>query len=605
MRRLALFLGFALLLLAPTSVAAVECQFVLGFKTLRDLIGYEIVGECLENQHHSANGDALQQTTRGLLVWRKADNWTAFTDGYRTWLNGPNGLVQRLNTERFAWEADYAPGGGVATPTPTPAPVATATPAPVDTPSPTATPVVTATPTLVELAMASPWYRDGVNGGTAPGSEAQALRALAVIDRNSPRLAEEMSGWVWIFNEDMLSLESRVIEKVAAIVRRTPGLVPHIARYAWLRDSVDRWEFNSLEHLHSVASNYDLDFAKELAAAPWVVDGVTLIESHFGLRPLFVLSGSLEHTSPEVARRVLNLLPYPAEEIDFFLVNALKDIGAHNPDGFERLLRARWFRDGVNEDERAYLIAAGASRLNADQLFDPYRVESATLDLPHSGTVKLWVAHRLSAHAGRRILTNMAKAVQDSEEFWELPFPVDDVILTLLVGPTRYGGVHLGHLMLLEPDYNGPRVLHHEVAHYYFNFGPDWLFEGGADYVRDFFLTSRGRVPRVQFPSYCRSNGLDNLQELVDLGEGRVFNRCRYSMGLHFMVSLRTVMGEEPWRSALRALYLEYGYESLFYISAPIDDETVYRVFMEHAPPSLKTRVRDVFRRLHGGPFVD
>ena len=41
------------------------------------------------------------------MAWRKADNWTAFTDGYRTWINGPNGLVMRLNTERFVWEADY------------------------------------------------------------------------------------------------------------------------------------------------------------------------------------------------------------------------------------------------------------------------------------------------------------------------------------------------------------------------------------------------------------------------------------------------------------------------------------------------------------------
>ena len=35
------------------------------------------------------------------LVWRKADNWTAFTDGYRTWINGPSGLQVRLNTEHF------------------------------------------------------------------------------------------------------------------------------------------------------------------------------------------------------------------------------------------------------------------------------------------------------------------------------------------------------------------------------------------------------------------------------------------------------------------------------------------------------------------------
>ena len=104
----ALLLGIALLLVTPSVSLAADCQFVLGFKSLRDLIGHEIVGECLDNEHYNVIGDSNQHTTGGLLAWRKADNWTAFTDGYRTWVNGPNGLQQRLNTERFEWEADYA-----------------------------------------------------------------------------------------------------------------------------------------------------------------------------------------------------------------------------------------------------------------------------------------------------------------------------------------------------------------------------------------------------------------------------------------------------------------------------------------------------------------
>ena len=89
MRGLSVLFAIALFLVLPTSVAAADCQFVLGFATLRDIIGHDIVGECLENEHYNAIGDSVQQTTGGLLVWRKADNWTAFTDGYRTWLNGP------------------------------------------------------------------------------------------------------------------------------------------------------------------------------------------------------------------------------------------------------------------------------------------------------------------------------------------------------------------------------------------------------------------------------------------------------------------------------------------------------------------------------------
>jgi hypothetical protein len=102
-----LVLGLVLLLVGASSVSAAECQFVLGFETLRDLIGHDIVGDCLENEHYNAIGDSVQQTTGGHMAWRKADNWTAFTDGYRTWVNGPDGLQQRLNTERFEWEADY------------------------------------------------------------------------------------------------------------------------------------------------------------------------------------------------------------------------------------------------------------------------------------------------------------------------------------------------------------------------------------------------------------------------------------------------------------------------------------------------------------------
>ena len=86
------------------------CEFKLGFKALRDQIP-EVVGDCLENERFNAdNGNAEQKTSGGLLVWRKADNWTAFTDGRTTWLNGPLGLQSRPNGERLAWEAPAGPG---------------------------------------------------------------------------------------------------------------------------------------------------------------------------------------------------------------------------------------------------------------------------------------------------------------------------------------------------------------------------------------------------------------------------------------------------------------------------------------------------------------
>jgi len=71
--------------LAQTAPPPAGCQFVLGFKTLHDLDSADI-GDCQDNQAFAANGDAQQHTAKGLMAWRKADNWTAFTNGYMTWL---------------------------------------------------------------------------------------------------------------------------------------------------------------------------------------------------------------------------------------------------------------------------------------------------------------------------------------------------------------------------------------------------------------------------------------------------------------------------------------------------------------------------------------
>ena len=93
---------------AGRAAAAADCQFVLGFQALHAMIP-DTVGACVENeQHHPSQGVTHQRTTNGLLVWQKASNHTAFTDGHHTWVSGPLGLQQRLNSEWFDWERDLA-----------------------------------------------------------------------------------------------------------------------------------------------------------------------------------------------------------------------------------------------------------------------------------------------------------------------------------------------------------------------------------------------------------------------------------------------------------------------------------------------------------------
>ncbi|MCC7106675.1 MAG: hypothetical protein IT307_16175 [Chloroflexi bacterium] len=132
----------AMLLACSTSLAApaaraADCEFLFGFKALHDLIP-NTVGDCVSDEEHNPeNGDGLQQTTNGLMVWRKADNWTAFTDGSMTWINGPSGLQSRSNNDRFPWEAvaqPSQPSTPASPPASAPAPVPTATPTPPPAP---------------------------------------------------------------------------------------------------------------------------------------------------------------------------------------------------------------------------------------------------------------------------------------------------------------------------------------------------------------------------------------------------------------------------------------------------------------------------------------
>ena len=109
MKLKALFAGALLVALAfsfsaTLSLAQSAPEFQLGFKALASQIP-DVVGAPTENENFDpSTGNTEQHTTKGLLVWRKGDNWTAFTSGNMTWINGQAGVQSRLNTERFSWE---------------------------------------------------------------------------------------------------------------------------------------------------------------------------------------------------------------------------------------------------------------------------------------------------------------------------------------------------------------------------------------------------------------------------------------------------------------------------------------------------------------------
>jgi hypothetical protein len=131
---------------SPEVFGQTSCTFVGGFARLRDLVGPDGVGACLEDEHLNVeNGNVEQRTARGMLVWRQIDNFTAFTDGSTTWINGPNGLESRPNDERLAWELEPVVDEA-APPTRTPRPIPTFPPPELASNAPMAAPRVAGGP---------------------------------------------------------------------------------------------------------------------------------------------------------------------------------------------------------------------------------------------------------------------------------------------------------------------------------------------------------------------------------------------------------------------------------------------------------------------------
>jgi hypothetical protein len=193
MRRVIAAIVLVVLALAGSGPASAQapCQFVLGFAALRAMIPTQ-VGTCLEDQQTNVqNGDSFQRTTGGMLVWRKADNWTAFTDGYRTWLNGPLGLQQRLNTDLFSWEGVTA-GGAAAVPDAPPAPPAAAPAATAAAAATRASPAGAAAASADPAAPVLAWYYPQYSQGLATdvrNAAAAGIDALIVSETGASDLA--------------------------------------------------------------------------------------------------------------------------------------------------------------------------------------------------------------------------------------------------------------------------------------------------------------------------------------------------------------------------------------------------------------------------------
>ena len=338
---------------------------------------------------------------------------------------------------------------------------------------------------------------------------------------------------------------------------------------------------------------------------------------------------------PALAWELARFLSTGASPKNADMINNLWGFMIGKPSDFQLLKEQSWFTDGLNDEEADFLVVmkdiTENSQSDYEEMVKERFTQSSTANLPLAGEVHISVIQKTPFPKDENLVAQIEEAITLIEEVTGLPFPVRNVIVlipviepgadyeyhhsNLAVAWTR--GAHAGSFIRV-PRYESGTIskstLYHELGHYYFNFFPAWLTEGGAQfataYIRDWngaeSMEAREAQLRGIVESNCKSEGIENLHELERPGIGyRVspVQSCFYVMGEHFLVSMFLELGHQPVTSALRDLRLLILSEERVLWTVPPKD--IYRAFLNNTPPSLQDEFRRLFEDLHGGPLAE
>ena len=448
----------------------------------------------------------------------------------------------------------------------------------------------------------------------------------------------------WIA-DGVTRVESYVLGTIDSIAMIDPELGNILATYEWFTAGLNDDEWASvIEPLFQIVLR-DSEFARRVAASPWVADGVNggemcllgSIDTIFDNDPeksnlLVDLPQGIGNLTADKGQycRLVNLalddFPLALEVADYtkaytgdlnsYILDSLTRLAMTSPTVLHQLTGQPWFADGLDNQEAAFVTTLGDTVQASPELYNDllraHFAKSRSVSLPLAGDVRIWAFQNTPFPQGEDLLIIMEDTARLTEEFMGAPFPTTDIIL-LVVDPGETGyavqGQHYGSHMLLRRFLGEVDSIPHETAHYYFSFKPDWLREGAAQFA-EAYLNHRHRVQtltdrKTAVSRFCSEyENIRHLTYSVEQGDN-VLEECHYPMGEHFLLSVFETIGEEATASALRELYLfsregqrpeEYGLR--------VTEESIYHTFLNHTPPGLKEQFRNLYRRLHGGPYA-
>ena len=468
---------------------------------------------------------------------------------------------------------------------------------------------------IAQRVAVSTWMKDSVTD-----DEWRGLKGLNRFSSNGLAAARTVTGYSW-FADDLNANEWRVLVNLGSIASKGPELALSVVALPWFADGVTLNESTTLFYLDDLASTH-LGIAETVVGLPWFTDSKT--ENDW---VSVAYLNDIASQDLDLAHLVMNVRS--SGDLVNLLLQSLGRSASLAPDALRQIADQPWVQDGLDEEEMAFMVAllgtAGENKALFTALLEGhYTQQSKTASLPLAGDVNIWVFQSSPVSSKEDIPTVIEDIVRAIEGFVGAHLPITDIVLLIENLPQDlafpwYGGLHQGTHITLYRQYGEDLeqlmpAITHELAHYYL-FGPPWFFESFAHLMEGYVNQKMGiqsmaahrAEASLRVQRSCSDEEIATIRHSLFVDQHfRILNPdlCTRALGLSFLHQVFEIMGEERISTALRGLYAldESKLEESLLI---VDEEAIYHGLLSNTPPDRHEEFRDLYRRLHGGPYAD
>lgn len=343
------------------------------------------------------------------------------------------------------------------------------------------------------------WLATGLDEG-----ELEALSLIAHVGSINIEEARNLSGYAWI-TDGIHGYDTRLIQKIQGdillrdlpwarddlqvlepwawnllllIAESDPQLVTELKTAPWIVNGIDQDDIQTLRGLLATVS-IDAEVIDLLFSHPWAADGASesierdiisalaevskldqQLARFVASKPRLAENRSLSSwdrdwitSLSEIAERDLGLAWQLAQGYpdhyrfrDLFLATGLRYLIREKPALFRELVEQDWVKDGIDGKEAAFLTATEDIARHApaefEAMLEARYVAEATVFLPTSGMVNIWVTQRTPFPAGEDLAGDIAAKLQELERSGEdLPWDQDFIVHVVVVEPDSHSDV--------------------------------------------------------------------------------------------------------------------------------------------------------------------